>query len=329
MKKIVGIVVIVLIAILTASGFYYIYATKSPLKGDEVTIVVNEGDSLYNILDSLDNQGLVKNKTLTKVYMKLHNTSVELVPGTFKVLGKSSFEEIIAILENKNNEGSISVTIPEGYDIEKMAILFEEKGLFTKDEFLKAVKEYPAPDYIPAKEGRRYDLEGFLFPDTYFFNPGVKPNEVIATMNNAFNSKIKSIIPEGTNVYDIITIASLIENETRVDEERPLVSSVIYNRLKSEDMKKLQIDATVIYALGEHVDTVLYKHLEVDSPYNTYKINGLPIGPISSPGLSSILAAVKPESTDYLFYVLEKDKIHHYFTDNYEDFENKKKELGY
>jgi len=146
-------------------------------------------------------------------------------------------------------------------------------------------------------------------------------------MNNAFNSKINSIIPEGTNIYDIITIASLIENETRVDEERPLVSSVIYNRLKKE--MKLQIDATVIYALGEHVDTVLNKHLEVDSPYNTYKNHGLPLGPISSPGISSILAAAKPESTNYLFYVLEKDKTHHYFTDNDVDFMNKLKELGY
>jgi UPF0755 protein len=327
MKKIVGIIVIVLIAILTAGGFYYNYATKSPLKGEEVTIVVNEGDSLYNILDRLDNQGFIKSKTLIKVYMKLHNTSVELVPGTFKVSGNLSFEEIITVLENKNNEGSISVTIPEGYDIEKMAILFEEKGLFTKDEFLKAIKEYAAPDYIPAKEGRRYDLEGFLFPDTYFFNPGVKPNEVIATMNNAFNSKINSIIPEGTNVYDIITIASLIENETRVDKERPLVSSVVYNRLKKE--MKLQIDATVIYALGEHVDTVLNTHLEVDSPYNTYKNDGLPLGPISSPGLESISAAVTPKDTDYLFYVLEKDKMHHYFTDNDVEFMNKLKELGY
>lgn len=327
MKKIVGIIVIVLIAILTAGGFYYNYATKSPLKGEEVTVVVNEGDSLYNILDRLDNQGFIKSKTLIKVYMKLHNTSVELVPGTFKVSGNLSFEEIITVLENKNNEGSISVTIPEGYDIEKMAILFEEKGLFTKDEFLKAIKEYAAPDYIPAKEGRRYDLEGFLFPDTYFFNPGVKPNEVIATMNNAFNSKINSIIPEGTNVYDIITIASLIENETRVDEERPLVSSVVYNRLKKE--MKLQIDATVIYALGEHVDTVLNTHLEVDSPYNTYKNDGLPLGPISSPGLASISAAVTPKDTDYLFYVLEKDKMHHYFTDNDVEFMNKLKELGY
>ncbi len=327
MKKIVGIIVIVLIAILTAGGFYYNYATKSPLKGEEVTIVVNEGDSLYNILDRLDNQGFIKSKTLIKVYMKLHNTSVELVPGTFKVSGNLSFEEIITVLENKNNEGSISVTIPEGYDIEKMAILFEEKGLFTKDEFLKAIKEYAAPDYIPAKEGRRYDLEGFLFPDTYFFNPGVKPNEVIATMNNAFNSKINSIITEGTNVYDIITIASLIENETRVDKERPLVSSVVYNRLKKE--MKLQIDATVIYALGEHVDTVLNTHLEVDSPYNTYKNDGLPLGPISSPGLESISAAVTPKDTDYLFYVLEKDKMHHYFTDNDVEFMNKLKELGY
>lgn len=327
MKKVVSIIVIVLIVILVTCGFYYIYATKSPLKGEEVTIVVNEGDSLYNVLDALDSQGLIKNKTLLKIYMKLHNSSVELVPGTFKVAGDSSLDELIAILENKNNEGSISVTIPEGYDIEEMARLFEEKGLFTQDEFLKAVKEYPAPDYIPKKEGRRYDLEGFLFPDTYFFNPGVEPNEVIATMNNAFNSKINSIISEGTNIYEIITIASLIENETRVDEERPLVSSVIYNRLNKE--MKLQIDAAVIYALGEHVDTVLNEHLEVDSPYNTYKNYGLPLGPISNPGLASIYAASNPENTDYLFYVLEKDKVHHYFTNNDVDFMNKLKELGY
>jgi UPF0755 protein len=327
MKKIVGIVTVMLIAILVAGGFYYIYATKSPLKGEEVTIVVKEGDSLYNILDTLDNQGVIRNKVLMKIYMKLHNTSVDLIPGTFKVSGKSSMDELIAILGNQNNEGSISVTIPEGYDIEKMAILFEEKALFTKDEFLKAVKEYPTPDYIPAKDGRRYDLEGFLFPDTYFFNEGVQPNEVIATMNNAFNSKINSIIPEGGSVYDIITIASLIENETRVDEERPLVSSVIYNRLNKE--MKLQIDATIIYALGEHVDTVLDKHLEIDSPYNTYKNYGLPLGPISSPGLASISAASNPESTDYMFYVLIKGTDNHYFTDNDEDFMNKLKELGY
>jgi UPF0755 protein len=327
MKKIVGIVTVMLIAILVAGGFYYIYATKSPLKGEEVTIVVKEGDSLYNMLDTLDNQGAIRNKVLMKIYMKLHNTSVDLIPGTFKVSGKSSIDELIAILGNQNNEGSISVTIPEGYDIEKMAILFEEKALFTKDEFLKAVKEYPTPDYIPAKDGRRYDLEGFLFPDTYFFNEGVQPNEVIATMNNAFNSKINSIIPEGGSVYDIITIASLIENETRVDEERPLVSSVIYNRLNKE--MKLQIDATIIYALGEHVDTVLDKHLEIDSPYNTYKNYGLPLGPISSPGLASISAASNPESTDYMFYVLIKGEDNHYFTDNDEDFMNKLKELGY
>jgi len=92
---------------------------------------------------------------------------------------------------------------------------------------------------------------------------------------------------------------------------------------------KLQIDAAVIYALGEHVDTVLNTHLEVDSPYNTYKITGLPLGPISSPGLASISAAAHPESTDYLFYVLEKDEIHHYFTNNDVDFMNKLKELGY
>ncbi|MEG1255284.1 endolytic transglycosylase MltG [Clostridium sp.] len=327
MKKVIGIIVIALALILVSGGGYYRYATKSPLKGEEVTVAVNEGDSLYNVFNTLDSQGVVKNKTLSKVFIKLNNISAKLVPGTFKVPGGATMEEIVSILENGSNEDAVVVTIPEGFNIESIAALFDEKGLFTKDEFIGAINDYPVPDYIPKSEDRRYDLEGFLFPDTYSFVKGVKPAEVISTMNNAFYKEISSIVKNDSDIYKVATIASIIEGETRVDSERSTVSSVIYNRLEKE--MKLQIDATVIYALGKHVDTVLYKHLEIDSPYNTYKNYGLPVGPICSSGLASISAAINPENTNYLFYVLIKGTDNHYFTDNDVDFLNKQKELGY
>ena len=131
---------------------------------------------------------------------------------------------------------------------------------------------------------------------------------------------------DNSKINDITTIGSMIEKEAQVDKDRPLISSVIYNRLE-KDMK-LQIDATVLYAMNEHVDVVLYKHLETDSPYNTYKYKGLPVGPICNPGKESLKAALMPDKTDYLYYILKEDKSH-YFTNEYNDFLNKKKELGY
>lgn len=179
---------------------------------------------------------------------------------------------------------------------------------------------------------KRYNLEGYLYPDTYLIEKGSNANDVIKSMLDRFEDVLKQAEDEtkveisDEDVEKIVTIASMIEREARVPGDRPLISSVIYNRLE-KDMK-LQIDAAVIYALGYHVDVVLNKHLEVDSPYNVYKYKGLPVGPIANPGLDCIKAALLPEKTDYLYYIM-KDDGSHYFTNNYEDFLNKKKELGY
>ena len=136
--------------------------------------------------------------------------------------------------------------------------------------------------------------------------------------------KLKTV--DNEDIETVITIASMIEKEARVDEDRAKIASVIYNRLE-QDMP-LQLCATAIYALGYHVDEVLDIHTQIDSPYNTYYYKGLPVGPISNPGAPSIIAALKPEKTDYLFYILADDNKH-YFTNNYDDFLNKKEELGY
>lgn len=331
MKKVLGIIAGsiagLLILAIVSSVLYYGYATKKPLKGKgEVTVVVNEGDSLYKVIDSINEEGNLKSRICMNLYMRLKGISSNILPGTFEVPVDSSLEDMVAILEKEPDGSRVSVTIPEGYDIEEMAELYESKGLFTKDEFIEAVKVYPVPGYIPQSNERRYDLEGFLFPDTYKFNLDVSPDQVIKAMLDVFEQRVVSIIGNKEDIYKYVTMSSIIEGETRADDERNIVASVINNRIEQGMM--LQIDATVIYALGEHVDTVLYKHLEIDSPYNTYKNYGLPVGPICSPGLESLKAAMIPADTDYLFYVLEDD-INHYFTNDYQDFLNKQKELGY
>lgn len=223
-------------------------------------------------------------------------------------------------------------TVPEGYTIDDISEKLEKEGICSKEDFIKAIKEYELPSFVNINSEKRYNLEGYLFPDTYLIKVGETPKEIITKMVARFKEMLNEAIKEvnttvkNEDIETVVTIASMIEKEARIDSERPVIASVIVNRLNIDMM--LQIDATVIYALGEHVDTVLYSHLETNSPYNTYKNYGLPVGPISNPGLESIKAALKPEQTDYLFYVLQNDKTH-YFTNNYEDFIKKQNDLGY
>ena len=235
-------------------------------------------------------------------------------------------------LNTESSLNKVKFTVPEGYSIEDIASKLEDEGICSKNDFILAIKEYPLPSYVKPNEEKRYNLEGYLFPDTYIIEIGETPKEIINKMIKRFEemldeaSKATNVIVKDEDIETVVTIASMIEKEARLDNERPTIASVIVNRLNID--MKLQIDATVIYALGEHVNIVTYDDLEIDSPYNTYKNYGLPVGPISNPGIESIKATLKPESTDYLFYVL-KDDNSHYFTNDDEDFLRKQEELGY
>ena len=179
---------------------------------------------------------------------------------------------------------------------------------------------------------RKYNLEGYLFPDTYFFDKDATPEDVISSMISEFEKTLKKVEEETKvtikedEIEKIITIASLVEEEAELDEERDLVSSVIYNRL--EKGMKLEFCSTINYAWGEHLPQVLNKHLEIDSPYNTYKNLGLPVGPITNPGEKSIVAAVKPAKTDYLYFMLlyNQGGKHHFSTTGAEHEKVKKEE---
>ena len=323
--------IILLLIIVIALASVFISTIKKPLKISQSEVVnVEEGDSFYSIINSLSNEKKIKSPFIIKIYAKLTGLDLEVVPGSHTLEKGMSVKDIAKTLKDTNNANAITITIPEGFNIEDIATRVEEKGICTKDEFLSAVKSYPLPSYVKDNPDKRYNLEGFLFPDTYNFEIGVEPEYIIETMIKRFE-EVWNEITEGLDIKEddiekIINVASVIEKEARVDEDRPLIASVIYNRIK-EDMP-LQIDATVIYAHGYYIDNVRNRHLAIESKYNTYLHKGLPVGPICNPGAPSIKAALNPANTNYLFYLLASDD-EHYFTDNYDDFLKKKKELGY
>ena len=308
---------------------------EKPLKSSENTILieVKQGEGFNDVLNKLDKENKLSSKLLLKVKLAIDKKNIKLREGIYEIDTNASLEDFINSLEDETGDkGLVKLTIPEGYSIEDIAKTVEEKDICSKEEFLNAVKNYELPSFVQANDKKRYNLEGFLYPDTYLIEKGSDANYIIKIMLKRFEDILKQVKDEtkvdikDEDVEKIINIASLIEKEARVEKDRPLISSVIYNRLE-KDMK-LQLDAAVIYALGYHVDVVLNKHLEVDSPYNIYKYKGLPVGPIANPGIDCIKAALSPAKTDYLYYILQKDSSH-YFTNDYEDFLKKKKELGY
>ena len=332
-KRFTKIIPVIIIVAFIIAFITYRNVIKHPLKvTEDIVININEGDSFYSIINNLKEEDKLKGIPFIKLYVKLSNKNIEVKSGEYLINKDSSIDDIIEITSKGEALNLIDITIPEGYTIEDIASSLENEGICSKEDFILAVNEYELPSYVKVNSQKRYNLEGYLFPDTYKVKIGETPKEIISKMvlrfEEVFNSVEKdlNIEIENNDIEKIITIASIIEKEARLDSERALISSVIYNRLNEDRM--LQIDATVIYALGEHIDKVYLKHLEVDSPYNTYDNYGLPIGPISNPGSESIKAALNPEKTDYLFYVL-KDDNSHYFTEDENDFMNKLKELGY
>ena len=306
--------IILLLVVIVVSASIFISTIKKPLKisGSEV-VNVEEGDSFYSIVSRLSNENKIKSPLLIKIYSKLTNLNLEVVPGNHTLEQSMSLKEMAEALKETSNANTVTITIPEGFTIDDIAVRVSENGICTKDEFLSAVKNYPLPSYVKDDPDKRYNLEGFLFPDTYNFDAGVKPEYIIETMIKRFE-EIWSKVSTGFNIKSediekVITVASIIEKEARVDKDRPLVASVIYNRL-AQDMP-LQIDATVIYAHGYYIENVRNRHLAIESKYNTYLHDGLPVGPICNPGVASIEAALNPAKTDYLFYLLASDNEHY------------------
>ena len=331
-KRIIRVARIFVIMIIIITIWQCFKIVDTPLKiNNEEIVEVAEGDSFYGILDKLSEEGKIKNKFLVKLYLKICGIKPEVLEGTYKLNKSMTLNEFVNLLTDSNKD-KVYITIPEGYTIDDIAEKLEENNICNSKEFIDSVKNYELPKYISNNPNKRYNLEGFLFPDTYSFNENENADFVVKTMINRFEEVWQELVQSlnlsiaDDEIEKIVNVASIIEKEAVVDSERSLISSVIYNRIAIG--MPLQIDATVIYSYGYHIEKMYEKYLEIDSPYNTYMYYGLPIGPISNPGRASLMAALKPKETDYLYYLLESENTH-YFTDNYDDFLRRKEELGY
>ena len=333
-SKVIIIIVFIALVILTILGVFTFKYTQNKDKPFNTTskvfdIKVNNGEYLYAVLGELENKGIINNTFLTKIYLKLNSSQSDIRPGTYEVPSNISLEDFINMLD-EGKVATYKVTFPEGFTIDKMADRLQSEGIMKSDVFIKAVKNYPLPSYIKANPERRYNLEGFLYPDTYDIPKNATANDIISMMLNQFQKVMLEAQKEtgvkiSENDYQkYVTIASMIEGEAQNPKERELVSSVIENRTAKN--MKLQLDATVLYALGKHQDKVYFKNLKIESPYNTYYVEGLPIGAINNPGIECLEAALKPAKTDYLYYILNGKE--HFFTSSWTEFQTVYKKVN-
>lgn len=327
-KKPIGVLIVILIILIAlgAGAFWCFGGTRSTNLDTDVIVTIPEGSYAKQVADILDDNGLVFNAFSFLLYIKSENAGNDLKPGvyTFKA-GKVTYRNLLDELLKGGMDGTTTkITIPEGYSMVEIADLLAENGIGTAEDFLMCASQFDLTNYPYITPGEGYaQLEGFLFPDTYIMKYDWDSNHIITVLLNEFEKKWT---PErqqraealGLTAEQVITVASLIEKEAMLDSERPMIASVIYNRINAG--MKLQIDATVLYALGKHKSKVTYEDLKVDSPYNTYLHEGLPPGPIASPGEKSIEAALNPADTKYLFYqTTEAGDGSHYFCETYEE----------
>lgn len=329
-KKTVIIILLLILFSAIYSVFSFFQPAGSAARGDVITVLIPERASSRDVGKILHAHGLIKSPLAFNFYTRWRGVDGQLKAGEYKFQPPLSVPEIVRQLIKGQPEETVKVTVPEGYTVEQVAGLLAKKGLISKEAFLEEAEQgnfgYFFLADLPAGPGR---LEGYLFPDTYYLSKNISAHEIIDLMLERFQQESASLDyarraeQAGLSLREAVIIASLVEKEAKVEEERPVIAGVILNRLRIG--MPLQIDATVQYALGGHRPQLTYQDLEVDSPYNTYKITGLPPGPIASPGRASLLAVVNPERTGYLYYVAKADGTHAFAQTLAEHNANKRK----
>jgi len=282
------------------------------------------------VANLLEENGLIEYPFLFKIFAVFTKADTELSAGIYKLNSDMDYSALLTNLGNRSTaREEVTVTIPEGYTIDQIFELLEEKGVASVKDLqeMAATHDYKFEWLVPLDIplGDYHRLEGFLFPDTYKFYVGHDPLYVINKMLQGFDKRIMPHMEtiqanETYDLYELVTIASLIEKETD-GSDQAIISSVIYNRLNSNvTLGKLQIDATLAYINGGKIPTEADK--TIDSPYNTYLYAGLPEGPIACPGMAALYAAMNPKETGYYYYVLNPETNKHEFTKNYDDHVN-------
>ncbi len=302
-----------------------IYLPKSTTSEKEVIFIIKKGEGSKEIALNLEKAGLINFSPIFRFYVLTTGKAGKLQAGDYLLSPSMNIPQIV----HKFTTGDIikeKITIIEGWNLRDIGFYFENKGMFQAEELWEVagfpavdfskVRDLPKPkdfssDYEFLKEKpKNISLEGYLFPDTYEINKEANIETVIRKMLSNFDKKITpelrtEIKKQGKTIFEIITMASLIEKEVKTKEDKELVSGVLWKRLKTGI--PLQVDATISYITGKQTTKISKADTLIDSPYNTYKYYGLPLGPISNPGLESIKAAIYPKSSDYWYYLSTPD----------------------
>lgn len=287
----------------------YHHVVQPGYPGPETTLVVPDGATGRDIGALLAEEDLVEHEGFFRLALRIDGTGKSIQHGEYVMPTGLSALEILHRLQDGPSRHVLGeqfkVTVPEGLPIALAADLFD-----APDQFIAAAED---PELVSRYDVPGETLEGFLMPDTYFFDEEPNEREVVERMARLFEAAYDELLAEipgaaGFDKMSIVTVASLVEEEARIDEERPIIASVVYNRL--EKGMPLQYDSTLQYALNKYGQRILNVDKEVDSPYNTYKYKGLPPGPISNPGRASLRAAMQPAETDYLYFVSNADGSH-------------------
>ncbi|MBI4641179.1 MAG: endolytic transglycosylase MltG [Candidatus Tectomicrobia bacterium] len=309
-----------LIFLLIGAGISYLvmWVEEEPPSGklpeDSSKVVeIPKGAGLRDIAALLKREGVTQTPLFFIIKALWKGSRGRLKAGEYRFSSSMTLDEILHRLES----GKVilhPLTIPEGFTVEEIARLLEEKGLSTREKFLALTSKKEFLDRL-GLEGK--SLEGYLFPETYFFPKGASEEtivkKIVSTFDRVFTEGYKDRAKLiGLTPHQVLTLASVIEKEAKVDEERALISAVYHNRLKRGML--LQSDPTVIYALKQFDGNLRKEDLAIDSPYNTYKYPGLPPGPIANPGRASIEAALFPAPVDYLYFVSKNNGEHSFST---------------
>ena len=304
---------------------------KSAFTEEQVLVDNDDGTSsqqtvrtvdLDYVAKSLKSAGIIRYKALFKFYCQFSHAATHIDPGTYELNTNYDYRALVKKMQvGSGAMVTTKVTIPEGYTMEQIFRKLEEENVCSYPDLMEAAANYKYNYSFLDEEaiGDASRLEGFLFPDTYEFYQGMQAssaiNKFLVNFHNRLTQETIDLAQNrGLTLQQAITVASMIEKEAANDEERAIIASVIYNRMR-RDMP-LQIDSTIMYVLDEHGDVLTEEETKIDSPYNTYQNTGLPPTPIANPGSKSIAAAVKPADTNYLYYALDAEAgVHRFFTD--------------
>lgn len=324
MKKVMPFILGIFLALIVGAYWILNYTgnNKDLATGSPYIITVEQGMTTTDIANLLHKKKLVKTPEAFRLEAIFRGLDQKLQSGRYEITSGMSNSEIVDVL-SKGQVQRMRFTVPEGYTVVKIAKKMEAEGLGSAEKFIEAAKNYTPYPYMETNNPDViYKAEGFIFPSTYMFDIGMNEKDMLAMMVKEFNTQIhKDGISEEAekqkmSIRNLVNMASLVEMEAVFKEEQPRIAGVFLRRL--EIYMPIQSDTTIQYILGTQKEEITIADTKIQNPYNTYQNLGMPPGPIASPGIGSIKAVLKPEKTEYLYFVAEKDG-HHRFTKNYDD----------